>query len=95
LDKWHKSFREWHCLEYERVSINCISWLGSTFAQFNGKVGIDEEQWLSVDKPRTMEPGSHNVIIGNAIVAHFSFYTQRAHLDATDILDEYAKISIT
>lgn len=91
LALWKSSFTEWHCLDYERVSINCISWLGSTFAAFKGAVGQDEEQWLSVVKPR--ELGAHNVIFGGAIVAHFAFYTQRRHMDDTDILDQYRALT--
>jgi len=72
---------------YERVSINCICWFGSEFAKFNGIVGHDEEQWLASDKPR--ELGSPNCIFGEAICSHFSFYSQRDHMDKTDILDEY------
>lgn len=90
LEQWHSSFREWHCLSHERVSINCISWLGSTFQTFGGQVGSNEEIWLSVDKPKSIN--SHNVILGSAIVVHFAFYTQRPHLDSSDILNEYIKI---
>lgn len=86
-----KLFYEWYLNDYERVSINCISWLGSTFKEFNGEVGHDEEQWLSVDKPK--EIGKPNVIYGEAICSHFAFHTQRAHMDGTDILKKYKTIS--
>jgi hypothetical protein len=76
---------------YERVSINCISWLGKTFAEFGGNVGYDEEAWLSMDKPASM--GKPNVIFGDAVCAHFSFYTQRDFLDKTDVLQQYSTIS--
>lgn len=71
----------------ERVSINCISWLGSEFAAFSGAVGKDEEQWLSVDKPAQLH--RCNCIFGGFVCVHYAFYTQRAHLDATDILASY------
>lgn len=71
----------------QRYSINCISWLGSEFAKFNGQVGRDEENWLTADKPRAL--GMKNLISGNKICAHFSFYTQRNLLDTTDILQRY------
>lgn len=87
LSKWHSSFNVWDLCSYERVSINCISWLGKTFKEFDGVVGEDEEHWLSVDKPHML--GKPNIIYGGAIAAHFSFYTQRNHLDNTDILDLY------
>lgn len=72
---------------YERVSINCICWFGSEFAKFDGILGGYEETWLSTDKPR--EIGVPNCIFGDALCSHFSFYTQREHMDKTDILDEY------
>lgn len=87
ISKWHKSFGTWTCFDYERVSINCIAWLGKTFKEFEGDVGVDEEAWLSVDKPKMMS--KPNVIFGDAIVAHFSFFTQRSHLDNTDLLQKY------
>jgi hypothetical protein len=88
LKQW-QHFQRWtlHLDEYERCSINAISWTGNEFAAFGGKVGNDEEQWLSVDKPR--ELGRPNEINGQAVCVHFSFYTQRDHLDATDILEQY------
>jgi hypothetical protein len=91
IDKWHSTFNVHPC-HYQRVSINCISWLGKTFAEFGGNVGVNEELWLSQDKPRQLN--RPNVIFGDAIVAHFSFYTQRAYLDMTDLLDEYKKLAV-
>lgn len=72
-----------------RFSINCISWLGSEFKKFDGLVpyGADEEEFLSVTKPTQL--GRLNYIFGEAIVSHFAFFTQRDHLDKTDILDRY------
>jgi hypothetical protein len=75
---------------YERASINCICWFGAEFAKFNGMVGLDEEQWLATDRPR--ELGVPNCIFGEAICSHFSFWTQREHMDKTDILDKYRTI---
>jgi hypothetical protein len=70
-----------------RYSINCISWLGSKFAEFNGEVGHDEEQWLSEDYPK--RNGLSNEIHTNLVCAHFAFYPQKDHLDSTDILQCY------
>lgn len=76
-----------------RVSINCISWLGATFAGFGGVVpdGQDEEEWLTV-----RHPGRHglvNCIHGEVVVAHFAFYPQRERLDATDLLEQYRDLA--
>lgn len=74
----------------ERVSINCISWLGSEFAAFGGAVGKDEELWLSVQKPLLVR--KCNCIFGGFVCVHYAFYPQRPHLDATDILDAYRAV---
>lgn len=75
-----------------RMSINCISWLGEEFAKFDGRMNTyDEEEWLSVVRPTQL--GGYNLICGDAIVAHFSFYTQREHLDQTDILNQYRRLA--
>lgn len=71
----------------ERVSINCISWLGSEFAKFDGVVGDDEEAWLSTQKPASMN--RWNCIFGGFVCVHYAFAPQRSHLDSTDILDAY------
>ena len=84
-------FSSWQLHYYERVSINVISWLGNEFAKFNGQVGEDEEQWLSVEKPQQL--GRPNVIFGESLCAHFSFYTQRNHLDKTNILEQYNNLA--
>lgn len=91
LDDWHASFGAWDCIHHERVSINAICWLGRQFAEFEGRVGAEEEQWLSVDKPSAT--GRTNLIYGGAICVHFAFYTQRAHLDDTDLLAAYEALA--
>jgi hypothetical protein len=78
--------------DYERISINAISWLGSEFAKFGGKVGTDEEKWLSEIKPAEIK--MPNVIFGGALCCHFAFYVQRAQVDKTHLLAWYKKISV-
>lgn len=73
-----------------RFSTNCVSWLGRDFAEFGGRVVGDEEEFLSITKPlELMRP---NCIYGDAVVSHFAFHPQRAHLDSTDLLDEYTAV---
>ena len=76
-----------------RFSINCISWLGEEFARFDGLVpyGVSEEEFLSVIKPTQL--GKANFIYGDAIVSHFAFFTQREHLDQTNILGQYKRLT--
>ncbi|MCX7641186.1 MAG: hypothetical protein N2Z20_00945 [Elusimicrobiales bacterium] len=73
-----------------RFSINCISWFGEDFKKFDGIIVGDEEEYLTVIKPAQL--GKVNLIVGNCIVSHFAFYTQREFLDKTDILSEYEYI---
>jgi hypothetical protein len=82
----------WILKDYERCSINVISWLGSEFKKFNGEVGTDEEQWLSCDKPRELQ--IPNIIFGNSLFVHYAFHPQRSYIDGTDILEKYKNISI-
>lgn len=84
IDNWVLNY-------YERCSINVISWLGKTFKEFDGQVGTDEEQWLSVDKPSQIK--KPNIIFGDGLFVHYAFYTQRGYIDSTDILNKYKKIS--
>jgi hypothetical protein len=86
LKPW-QHFERWVLYCYERCSINAVAWLGKDFAAFEGRVGTEEEDWLSVQKPKELQ--RPNEIYGQAVCVHFAFYTQREHLDATDILELY------
>lgn len=90
-----KSFKinDWHLYYNERVSINVISWRGDEFLKFDANVGEDEEQWLSVDYPASI--GKINKIIGDTLFVHYAFYTQRPHLETTDILKKYQELAQT
>jgi hypothetical protein len=84
-------FPQWILHNFERVSINCISWLGSDFKQFGGKVDRNEEPWLTVDKPMSLK--RPNCIFGELLFAHYAFFSQRPELDWTDILPRYEAIA--
>lgn len=85
LDKF--KFNVWELPYYERVSINVISWLGTEFNKFDGKVGNDEELWLSQIKPSEIK--KMNCIYGQSLFSHYAFYTQRKYLEETSILQLY------
>lgn len=80
---------------FYRHSINCISWFGETMKDIVEKNDInvyrDEEFFLSVLHPKNNN--NPNMIIGSVVCSHFSFHVQREHLDRTNILLEYEKIS--
>jgi hypothetical protein len=86
LDKFRFSGK-WILTQYERVSINCISWRGEEFKLFDGNVGRDEEAWLSVEKPKEIQ--RPNCIFGEFVCVHYAFHTQRERIDSTDILSQY------
>jgi hypothetical protein len=77
----------WELKNFERCSINAISWLGSSFKKFNGEVGQSEETWLSTDKPR--ELNKTNIIFGDGLFVHYAFHPQRQFLQLTDTLTKY------
>lgn len=88
LDLWRSSFRIWTLNDYERVSVNAISWMGSDMADIGGVVDKDEEECLSMVIPRRL--GRPNEIFGGAVASHFAFCSQRDHMDKTDVLSLYA-----
>ena len=80
----------WVLSNFERCSINSISWLGKTFKTFNGEVGSAEEIWLSSDKPK--ELNMPNIIFGDSLFSHYAFAPQRPSLEQTNILERYSKL---
>ena len=56
-------------------------------AKFRGEVPGDDEEFLSCIYPT--KQGLANAWNGNAIVAHFAFFTQREELDRMGILERY------
>lgn len=77
-----------------RCSLNCCAWLGSDFAAFGGVIdGEDDEQWLSVKKPRQL--GRTSCMLGMALVAHFAYFPQRYYLERwTTLLEQYRELSV-
>lgn len=51
----------------------------------------EEEHWITVHRPPLV--GKDNVIVGDSLVSHYTFYPQRDTVLATDILDRYRKLS--
>lgn len=77
---------------YDRVSVNAVSWRGSDFQSFGGVCGHeDEEHFLSCLAPKQLN--MPNIIFGDAICSHFAFRSQREFLDKTNILEEYSKLA--
>lgn len=73
-----------------RFSINAVLWFGEEMRKFGGIVPGDDEEFLSCIYPTRQ--GVSNAWNGDAIVAHFAFFTQREQLDKVSILEKYGKI---
>ena len=78
-----------YTIALNRFSINSISWYGKVMKSFNGVILDDEEEYLTVIKGRELR--KTNKILGNILVSHFAFYTQRALLDSTNLLESYGQ----
>jgi hypothetical protein len=65
----------------QRISINCMCFFGEECAFWSKEINHNEEQWLTSNRL--------TAICGESIVCHYSFHTQRWHLDKTDILKQY------
>lgn len=80
----------------QRFSINCIGFWGGDVLDLGENFcppGVDDEEWISAILPiKTGLPGR---IIGNALVAHYAFYTQESYLNSDKtLLARYAKLSL-
>lgn len=75
-----------------RFSINAVLWFGDEMKKFGGIVPDDDEEFLSCIYPTSR--GLSNAWNGDALVAHFAFFTQREELDRMGILEQYGKYSL-
>lgn len=98
IDKYLKT-GEWNNLHLgkkemgmTRFSINAVMWFGDEMKKIGGFVPGDDEEFLSCIYPTNQ--GVSNAWNGDAIVAHFAFFTQREELDKMGILEQYGKYSI-
>src|SRR5439155_20428144 len=82
-------FDRWDITHFERVSINCCAWFGEMMPDHPDAEG-DEEQMWAVEYPRKLQ--SPSVICGDALIAHFAYYTQRPYLETTNLLEEYRQL---
>ena len=70
-----------------RPSINAICFFGKDFKNLKVKnYRTDDEEFLTND---IFKCGRKSIILGNVIVAHYAFFTQRPYLNTTNILKIY------
>ncbi|KAM0501541.1 hypothetical protein ACHAP8_004529 [Fusarium lateritium] len=72
--------------QYERMGIQFVALLGRDINRAK-PIEADDENHFSCIMPRIL--GRHAVADGRGVVAHYSFGSQRAGMDQTDVLDRY------
>lgn len=73
-----------------QYSVSCFASLGSHYASLDPPgvlIPDEEESWHTVHRPTAI--GQPNMLLGDALVAHYTFGPQQAAVLATDILDRY------
>ena len=78
----------------QQFSVSCHVIDGADFMTLNPPGVLDypeEEHWITVHRPEVVK--KDNVIVGDALVSHYTFYPQGATVRATNILDRYRKIA--
>lgn len=80
--------KQWLAYYYERISINCVAWLGDGLRRAcGGIIQPDEEEDLACNIPR--RASMFNTVYGGYVVVHFAFFTQRPALEAHCYLQRY------
>ena len=80
-----------------QFSVSCFASRGSMYAALKppGVLMpdqiIEEEHWHTERQP--LKLNIPNVMISNAIVSHYTFYTQHPFFEGTDILERYALLA--
>jgi len=79
-----------------QFSVSCFASNGQMYASLPAGPGnlsyYEEESWHTVHEP--LNRNVPNMIIGNALVSHLSFFPHTDHIrKQTDILDQYREIS--
>jgi hypothetical protein len=77
-----------------RFSVSCFAYTGKAMAEHADQIWHEEEETYMTG-PLVEETGIPNLICGNALVSHYSFFTQRPHLDLTDVLAQYQTVANT
>lgn len=74
----------------DRLSINCVSYLGRDLEHLQA-IGDDDEEALSVTIPQQL--GRTNVVYQPMVAAHLSFFSQDAAMDTHRVLARYRALA--
>ena len=81
----------------QQFSVSCFASSGAQYAALPDGPGVlvpdEEESFHTIH--RTVATGIPNMIIGNALVSHYSFGPQHGCLYPTDVLDRYRALAET
>jgi len=77
-----------------QFSVSCFASLGSMYAGLD-EPGVlipdEEESWHTIHRP--LATGAPNILRGDAIVSHWSFFPQHPFLNNTTLLDRYRELA--
>lgn len=77
-----------------QFSVSCFASRGEDYAALETPgvlVPDEEESWHTIHRP--LATGAPNMLIGNAVVAHYSFFTQHPFLEAANVLERYRELA--
>ena len=78
----------------QQYSVGTFASLGRLYAGLDTPgvlVPDEEESWHTVHEPTRRQEA--NVLVGNALVAHYTFFPQQAVVRGTDVLDRYRELT--
>lgn len=77
-----------------QFSVSCFASLGSMYAGLDHPgvlIPDEEESWHTIHHP--LATGAPNILRGDAIVSHWSFFPQHPFLNNTNLLDRYRDLA--
>ena len=93
--------RAFHTWEFDAVpwqrtrwSINAVALWAAALDAFDEAAcrgSVDDEAYLTEGWPAAL--GARSVAAGDALVAHYAYFPQRAALEASDVLPRYAELA--
>jgi hypothetical protein len=83
-----KPFKKIIQSDYTRISVNCFSI--KNYVPKDGEVPVDEETFFAEKLPEMLN--THLMVSGPMFCIHYSYHTQRHHLETTNILNEYKSL---
>lgn len=78
-----------------QYSVSCFASLGSHYAQLPQPgvlVPQEEESWHTVHQPAALK--QPNILVGDALVSHYTFKPQQIAVRLTNILDRYREYAV-